>query len=194
MSNSPNINRGNLNKQSFELLFRENFIALTGFARKYVKDLDTAKEIAHDVFINLWEKRNEIDSEKPLRSYLFASVRNRCLNYIRDQKKFDRTEDITGNPGYSQLTEDNDPVEIMELEERINLAIDSLPDRCREIFVMNRFRDLKYAEIAKKLDISVKTVEAQMSRALKTLKEKLAMYLPVWVAWVVSIFSSIWKG
>ena len=186
MGNSQNKYSGKLNKQSFELLFRENFTALSGFACKYVKDIDTSKEIAHDVFINLWEKRNEIDSEKPLRSYLFTSVRNRCLNYIRDQKKFDRTEDITGNPGYLQLTEDNDPVEMMELEERINLAIDSLPDKCREIFIMNRFRDHKYAEIAKKLDISVKTVEAQMSRALKTLREKLAAYLPVWLVWLVS--------
>ena len=193
MGNSPNKNSGRLNKQSFELLFRENFTALAGFARKYVKDLDTAKEIAHDVFINLWEKRNEIDSGKPLRSYLFTSVRNRCLNYIRDQKKFDKTEDIAENPGYSQLAEDNDPVEIMELEERINLAIDSLPEKCREIFVMNRFRDLKYAEIAKELDISVKTVEAQMSRALKTLREKLAEYMPVWVVWVISFLNDMWR-
>jgi len=176
------------------LLFRENFLALTGFARKYVKDLDTAKEIVHDVFINLWEKRNKIDSEKPLGSYLFTSVRNRCLNYIRDHKKFDKTGDITENPGYSQLAENNDPLEIMELEERINLAIDSLPDKCREIFIMNRFRDLKYAGIAKELDISVKTVEGQMSRALRILREKLATYLPVWLVWLVGIFSSIWKG
>ncbi len=194
MSNSPNKNSGRLDKQSFELLFRENFTALTGFARKYVKDLDTAKEITHDVFINVWEKRNEVDSEKPLRSYLFTSVRNRCLNYIRDFKKFDKTEDISKSPGYSQLTENVDPVEMMELEERINLAIDSLPDKCRKIFIMNRFKDLKYAEIARELDISVKTVEGQMSRALKALREKLAMYLPVWLVWVVSIFSSIWKG
>jgi len=189
LNNSPNKNSGKLNKQSFELLFRENFTALTGFACKYVKDIDTSKEIAHDIFINLWEKRNEIDSEKPLRSYLFISVRNRCLNYIRDQKKFDKTEDITENPGYSQLTENVDPVEIMELEERINLAIDSLPDKCREIFIMNRFRNLKYAEIAKELDISVKTVEGQMSRALKTLREKLATYLPVWLVWIVSFLN-----
>jgi RNA polymerase sigma-70 factor (ECF subfamily) len=193
LGNSPNKYRGKLNKQSFELLFRENFTALSGFARKYVKDLDTAKEIAHDVFINLWEKRNEIDSEKPLRSYLFTSVRNRCLNYIRDQKKFDKTGNISENPGYSQLAEDNDPLEIMELEERINLAIDSLPDKCREIFIMNRFRDLKYAGIAKELDISVKTVEAQMSRALKTLREKLAMYLPVWMMLIVNFLNDMWK-
>ena len=193
MGNSPNINSGKLDKQSFELLFRENFTALAGFARKYVKDLDTAKEITHDVFINLWEKRNEIDSGKPLGSYLFTSVRNRCLNYIRDFKKFDKTVDITENPGYSQLAENVDPVEIMELEERINLAIDSLPDKCREIFIMNRFRDLKYAEIAKELDISVKTVEAQMSRALKTLRQKLASYLPVWLVWMVSFLNDMWK-
>ena len=193
MSNSPNKNSSKLDKQSFELLFRENFLALTGFARKYVKDLDTAKEITHDVFINLWEKRNEVDSEKPLRSYLFTSVRNRCLNYIRDHKKFDKTEDISKSPGYSQLAENVDPVEMMELEERINLAIDSLPEKCREIFIMNRFKDLKYAEIARELDISVKTVEGQMSRALKTLREKLATYLPVWLVWMVSYLNDMWK-
>ena len=193
MGNSPNIYSGKLDKRSFELLFRENFTALTGFARKYVKDLDTAKEITHDVFINLWEKRNEIDSGKPLHSYLFTSVRNRCLNYIRDQRKFDKTEDIAENPGYSHLAENADPVEMMELEERINLAIDSLPEKCREIFIMNRFRDLKYAEIAKELDISVKTVEAQMSRALKSLREKLAAYLPLWLVWVVGYINDMWK-
>ena len=85
----------NLDKQVFEKLFKTFFPSLILFARKYLPDLDTAKEIVHNVFLNLWEKRETIDASKLLKSYLFTSVHNRCLNYIRDQKKFSRDEHLT---------------------------------------------------------------------------------------------------
>ena len=158
----------------YEELFRTYFSSLCYFARKYIADQDTCRELVHGVFVNIWEKRHEFDFDKPAKSYLFTSVYNRCMNYIRDQKKFVRDPDaqLAGeNPGQSV---NNDHIESAETESRIWSVINSLPEKCREIFVLNRFEEKKYTEIAEKLQISVKTVETQMSKALKILRENLS--------------------
>jgi RNA polymerase sigma-70 factor (ECF subfamily) len=139
--------------------------------------MDTAKEITHDVFLNLWEKRNDIDSGTSLKSYLFTSVYNRCMNYIRDNKKFYRDEQIFKILEQEAESVPRDLLEEQELESTIIEAMNSLPDRCREVFMLNRFDGNKYAEIAEKMGISVKTVETQMSKALRILREKLINYL-----------------
>ncbi len=180
-------NIGNkLDKHSFEELFRSFFPSLVLFARKYISDPDTAKEIVHNVFLNLWERRQQLDTGSPLKSYLFTSVHNRCLNYIRDQKKFDRDENLFQRLDSMEFTDGIDRLEEQELEQRIFDALQSLPDKCREIFTMNRFEGLKYAEIAKKSGISVKTVETQMSKALKILREKLIDYLGMITLFILS--------
>ena len=117
----------------------------------------------HQVFINLWEKRATLDLSTSLKSYLFTSVHNRSLNVIRDRKKFSSAEvpDVAGEWDVSAQ------IESMELEAKIREAIDFLPEKCREVFELNRFEGLKYSEIAARLGISVKTVENQMSKALK---------------------------
>ena len=166
-----------MDKQAFEELFRSFFPSLVLFAQKYVPDQDTAKDIVHNVFINLWEKRQQIDTGSPLKSYLFTSVHNRCLNYIRDQKKFDKDDTIFQRTDSADFSDGVDWMEEHELEQRIFDGLQALPEKCREIFTMNRFDGLKYAEIAEKLGISVKTVETQMSKALKILREKLIDYL-----------------
>ncbi len=168
-----------LDKAAFEKLFREYFVPLTAFAKKYVGDVDSAKEIVHDVFVNLWTKRETIDLEKAVKSYLYTSAYNRSLNYIRDHKKFDNNVSVEDN--FSKASDWNfeNNVDALELEEKINRVINSLPKKCREVFLMSRFEGLKYHEIADKLNISVKTVEGQMSKALKALKENLKDYLTV---------------
>jgi len=166
-----------LDKSAFEKLFKTLFPSLAHFARKYVPDNDTAKEIAHDVFLNLWEKRENIDSSTSLKSYLFTSVYNRCMNYIRDHRKFNRDEQIFDILEQEEQSVPHDPLEEQELESRIIESMNSLPPRCKEIFMLNRFEGINYAEIAEKLDISVKTVETQMSKALRILREKLIDYL-----------------
>jgi len=164
---------GRLEDRNFERLFRDFFPPLMAFARKILGDEDDAREVVHQVFINLWEKRSEIDLSTSLKSYLFTSVHNRSLNAIRDRKKFSSEEvpDVAGDWDVSAQ------IEGMELEGKIREAIDTLPEKCREIFEMNRFEGLKYAEIAGKLNISIKTVENQMSKALKILREQLGKYL-----------------
>ena len=166
-----------LDKKEIEELFKSYFGPLCSFAQKYVKDHDSAKEIVHDVFINLWEKRDELHMKSSLKSYLFKSVHNRCLNYLRDQKKFDQNELSEENISAYGSVAYTDHLEEAELQQKINQALDFLPEKCREIFILSRFEELKYKEIAGRLNVSVKTVETQMSKALKILREKLTEYL-----------------
>lgn len=168
-----------LDKETFEEIFRSHFTPLCSFAQKYIHDLDEAKDIVHNVFINLWNKRGEVDLDTSLKSYLFQGVHNRCLNYIRDHKKLVQFDTPQSEAKLGQYIESRDHLESEEAENRINRALDDLPEKCREIFFMNRFDGLKYREIAEKLHISIKTVETQMSRALKTLRERLSDMITV---------------
>ena len=171
---------GRMDERSFEALFREYFTPLMAFARKILVDEDEAREVVHKVFINLWEKRQEIDLATSLKSYLFTSVHNRSLNVIRDRKKF-TSEEVPEMAGEWDVSSQ---IESMELEEKIRSVIESLPEKCREVFELNRFEGLKYSEIADRLNISVKTVENQMSKALKILREKLMQYMTI-VLWLL---------
>jgi len=170
-----------LDRASFEALFRKYFPALMTFALKYVPDEDSAREVVHNVFINLWEKKDSLDTSVPLKSYLFRSVHNRSLNVLRDHKKFADEE----MPDIIHEENIQSHMEAMELEDKIKEAIDSLPDKCREVFELSRFEGLKNSEIAERLDISIKTVENQMTKALKIMREKLIHYLSlvVWLLW-----------
>ena len=169
-----------MDSSAFEELFRTYFPPLMAFARKILVDEDDAREVVQKVFISLWEKRERVDLTSSFKPYLFTSVHNRSLNVIRDRKKFSEEEipDMAGDWDVSAQ------IETMELEQKIREVIDSLPERCRQIFELNRFDGLKYSEIASQLNISVKTVENQMSKALKILREKLAKYMML-LLWLV---------
>jgi RNA polymerase sigma-70 factor (ECF subfamily) len=175
-------------EKHIEILFREFFPTLTLFAQKFVKDNDTAREIVHVVFINIWEKQSKIDFDKPLKSFLFTSVHNRCLNYIRDAKRknVNREDDIE-NFSNDVVEEPLVEVDKAGLEGKIYKAIQDLPERCREIFTLSRFNNLKYAEIAEELDISIKTVEAQMSKAIKILREKITPLMVIIIIIAIAI-------
>ncbi|NBC84365.1 MAG: RNA polymerase sigma-70 factor [Bacteroidetes bacterium] len=166
-----------LSENKFEELFKVYFTPLTHYAMKYLKDFDTSREIVHNVFLNLWDKRDEVDFQKSVKSYLYTSTYNRCLNYIRDHKKFNRDELSIEMLEQNTEAQYHDKLAEKELQHKIDEAINILPDKCKEIFKLNRFQALKYSEIAAKLNISIKTVEAQMSKALKLLRAELAEYL-----------------
>jgi RNA polymerase sigma-70 factor (ECF subfamily) len=142
-----------------------------------VKDLDIAREIVQEVFANLWEKRDNIELERSPRSYLGTAVRNRCFNYLRDNKKYDAGMLENEGLGQEHAYDETDHLVTDELKTQINDAVNSLPDKCREIFIRNRMENKKYQEIADELNLSVKTVEAQMSKALKIMREKLSEYI-----------------
>jgi RNA polymerase sigma-70 factor, ECF subfamily len=166
-------------KQKLEILFREHFAGLCYFAKKYTGDLDSAKEVVHSVFVRLWENRYEFDWNKPGKSYLFTSVYNKSLNYIRDHKKFIGHDEALAQDLVTDDLSYSDHLEAAELENRIKSALNKLPEKCREIFELSRFEAKKYTEISEYLQISVKTVETQMSKALHILKAELKDYLMI---------------
>jgi len=172
-------NQDTIIKRKFELLFREHFAGLCYFSRKYTGNLDTAREIVHTVFIRIWENRAEFEWDKPAKSYLFTSVYNRSLNYIRDNKKFLSHDEASNQNLIPDESGYSDNLETAELENRIKSALLRLPEKCRQIFELSRFEGKKYNEIAVHLNISVKTVETQMSKALSVLKTELQDYLTI---------------
>ena len=173
----PNANEHkSLDKSLFEQLFKTHFVHLSNFAYQFLKDTDSAKDITQKVFINLWENREKIDPQKSLKSYLFTSVRNRCLNYIRDQKKY-RSEILDIETHDFEISFEEDKMAMAELKAKVDEALSELPEKCRLVFEMSRFKNMKYKDIAEELDISVKTVEAHMSKALKNLRANLEDYL-----------------
>jgi RNA polymerase sigma-70 factor (ECF subfamily) len=178
-----------LDEPALETLFRDHFTGLCLFAAGYVKDDETAKEIVQDAFVNLWEKRHTIDLSKPVKSYLSTTVRNKCLNHLRDHKKF--SSDLLALENLSNETLYDQPDKLVEsdLSGQISRAIGELPEKCREVFLLSRNRNLRYQEIADELRISVKTVETQMSKALQHMRVRLAEYLPViFLATALSLF------
>ena len=170
-------NNDRIVKEKFEKLFKEHFTGLCYFAQKYINDIDSCKEIVHAVFISIWENKAKFDWDKPGKSYLFTSVYNRCLNYIRDNKKLSHSNDDESYFTTIETGEFTDTMELAELEGKIKDAIQKLPEKCREVFELNRFEEKKYAEIAGFLKISIKTVETQMSKALKIMKNELKDYI-----------------
>ena len=140
---------------------------------KYVGDIEEAKNLVHEVFISLWEKFESLPADTNYRSYLYTSVRNRSLNFIRDRKQQFSIESVSEQSNAIE----SDALEVKELETEIELAINSLPEKCRMVFEMSRYEELKYAEIANKMGISVKTVEAQMTKALGILRKALTNFL-----------------
>lgn len=169
----------NIHKHQFEQLFREWFTPLCRFSVQFVSDPDEAKGIVHDVFVHVWEKMEQLPPDTNYRSYLYTAVRNRCLNRIRDHRKMVRIESISEHA----LQTEERSIETNELEREIEFAIQSLPEKCREIFELSRKEGLKYAQIAEQLGISVKTVEAQMSKALGVMRHQLDKFLLLLILW-----------
>ncbi len=173
---SKDLSHSGLSKELFEQLFKEHFVHLCNFSFQYVRDHDIAKDIAQRVFLKLWEKRDRMDPEKQIKSYLFTAVRNQSLNHIRDHKKYrSHVLDIEISDIDVSFVEEDEGVS--DLQKKVSKAIDTLPEKCQKVFRMNRFEEMKYKEIAEELDISLKTVEAHISKALKHLREQLSAYL-----------------
>ena len=159
--------------RQFESLFRSSYVALVNYAKTLIKDNDTSEEIVQDLFFRIWQKKEKIKIESSLSGYLFRSVHNECLHYIEHNKVKKRyAEEMS----YRQPESQESPSDILhyrELQDKIARILERLPERCGIIFYMSRFEGLKYAEIAKKLSISVKTVESNMGKALKEFRKEL---------------------
>ncbi|HDZ40363.1 MAG TPA: RNA polymerase sigma-70 factor [Bacteroidetes bacterium] len=161
--------------KEFESLFRSSYNALVNYARTILKDTDTSEEIVQELFYVLWRDRKKIMINSSVNAYIFRAVYNRCLHYIEHKKVVMRHEDeIRGRMD----TAGKDPAEEMnykELHDKMTRIIEKLPERAAKIFCMSRFEGMKYEEIARELSISVKTVEANMGKALKEFRKELSV-------------------
>lgn len=155
--------------KQLERLFITYHPILLRIAFRYLRDMDDAEEAVQEVFVNVWSKRESLQLDESLRSYLIKSTRNRALNLIDRKKSLSPLDESPITEGIYTLQAAN-PEEQEKLN-RIFLEIDNLPPRCREIFLLSREEGLEYSEIATFLDISVKTVETQMGIALRKLRQ-----------------------
>lgn len=177
-------------EQSFEIAFKAFFKGLHSYAQAILKEPETAEEIVQSVFLKLWEKRETLDINSSLKAYLYRSVYHDCLNYIKHQQvkrkhwehaHYEMTQGKPEEVGEQIKDQEN------ELYERLQLALEKLPEKCRMVFNLSRFEELKYQEIANRLGISIKTVEAHMGKALKTLRVELAEFLPLLLMFLINL-------
>ena len=167
-------------ESAFDTIFRDNYAHLVRMAESIVRERALAEEIAQDVMLELWRRRETIEVEQSFRAYLLRSTRNRSLNHVRHQRIVMREATVAAVAAESARAQSaEDEMLGTELERAVRDAIASLPERTRDVFQLSRERGLKYSEIAVVLDISVKTVEKRMGQALAELRERLAQWLPV---------------
>lgn len=159
-------------ERAFKVLFQKYYAPMCHFARQFLKDSEMAEETVQDLFVRIWEKRDSLNIETSFKHYFFRSVRNQCLNQLQHQKIRNQYASAILESSYQEIDQEQYYLEV-DLIERIEKSINALPTKRQEIFRLSRERGLKYKEIAEELNISVKTVEAQMGLALKYLRDEL---------------------
>lgn len=164
----------------FESMFKTHFLGLYAYACTILRDEAAAEEIVQQLFVRLWERRERIQIDRSMQSYLYRSVYNESMNQLKQRELRRRHEMYTLAQGEPEYT-DTDSVSYRELQHRLNEALNQLPEQCRTIFQLSRFEDLKYREIAERLNLSVKTVENQMGKALRMMRSELKDFLPVFL-------------
>lgn len=164
---------------AFEMLFRTYYQPLCNYAFTFVQDHDEAEEIVQSTFLQVWEKKHVLEIRTGVKPYLYAMVRNACLNVIKHEKVKQQHIAVQMATGERSVESVSRSVMASELEAKIYNAMEALPEQCRLVFKLSRFEELKYAEIAQQLDISVKTVENHMGKALRIMREQLKDYLPL---------------
>jgi RNA polymerase sigma-70 factor (family 1) len=175
----------------YEVIFRSYYERLCHYANMWLKDMDASEEVVQNTFVKLWEKRDSIKVELSVKSYLYRAVYNASINEIKHQKVKDNYANMHNN--HEPSNELHSQSELKELESRIEKALKSLPEQCRLIFQMSRYQDLKYREIADILNISIKTVENQMGKALKMMRMNLSDYLAITIISIQTILEyTIW--
>lgn len=163
-------------EKAFEQLFKSLYKSLCSSANVFLNDPDEAEETVQNVFLALWEKREKMEINISVKAYLHTAVRNAALNKLKHSKVkagYAKEQEYLASHAESPSV----PILRNELNTEIYKAIESLPEQCRLVFKLSRFEELKYKEIAEQLGISVKTVENQMGKALRVLREKLKDYL-----------------
>ena len=180
-------NYTSIDEHNFDEIYMDFFPRLLRFAQEYVSQED-AENIIQDVFMTLWERRSDLKIHISLVSYLFALIKNRCIDHLRrkinaerGKKKIQEKFDLEMQMKLYSLESLDQMISDSEIEQVITKAIDSLPEKCREIFIRHKVEGKKYKEIAEELQISTNTVENQMSIALRKLRIQLKDYKPLFL-------------
>lgn len=172
--------------QQFQTDFNAYYNSLCNYALTFVKNTDTSEDIVQEIFTRIWEDRRDLIGKDAIRYYLFTAVRNNCITHLRKEKK-------TGAVKWDdQDTGDEPPDETgshLDFRPLLQTAIDRLPPKCREVFLLSRFSNMTYKQIAASLGISEKTVENQIGKALKTLRAFLKGK-GIFLAWLLLNFLS----
>lgn len=173
------------NEEAFKTIFDQYYDGMCLYAETIVRDHQAAEEIVEDIFIYLWSNIRQMQILTSVKSYLYRCVHNNCLKYIEKLKTKNKNLDFNYLYDDAEIlypyNEDlplSDMI-IREIEEKAEAVLASLPDQCREIYMLNRFKNLSYSEIASRLNISVSTVKTQMGRAFHKFRESLKDYLPL---------------
>lgn len=168
------------NGDAFKTLYYRYFEKLYSFLWRKTFSEDTAQELVQEAFVRIWQKRHNLRPDKPLKSYLYRTANNLAIDHLR--KKIVRQTYLVADP-------DSEPVLVpednFEVRDRIHAAIANLPEPAQQVFTLSRFEGLKYDEIAELLQVSVKTVESRMSKALKALREQLQPLLALFLFWLM---------
>ncbi|HEX8014260.1 MAG TPA: RNA polymerase sigma-70 factor [Flavobacterium sp.] len=168
---------------AFTYFYNKYFRRITSFSEQFIYDKDEAENLTQEAFINLWQNRENIDSINGIQSFLYTYAKSKCLNFIRHNKVKDKFKNDLLNHKERELDIEIlnsiqfDTLELTELERIINESINDLPPKTREVFIKKRFENKQNAEIAEEMQVTLKAVEAHMTKALKILKTKLSDYL-----------------
>ena len=180
----------NENEAIFEQLFKKHFRELHAYAYSLLKDWDIAEEIVQALFLKLWEKNEWAHIQTSIKSYLYKSVYHDSLNHIRRQKVQLRYQTLTAHSMKNHTDDAAGKLKMSELEQHLNKALNKLPEKCRAIFHLSRFEELKYQEIATQFNISIKTVETHMGKALRILRKEMKEFLPFIALMLFNMFRS----
>lgn len=167
--------------QAFKLIFDQYYALMCAIAYEYVEDYHASQNIAEDVMLTIWEKHAQLNISVSLKSYLLSAVRNRSIDYLRCHSREVEAfsfESVTGSSGcFIPDQELFEQIVLFELEDKIQKAIQAMPDECRKVFLLSRYEEKSYAEIAEELNISVNTVKYHIKRALSLLRQDLKEYI-----------------
>lgn len=164
-------------QKAYELLFKQHYNALVRFARDIVKDTDSAEDLVQEVFVKIWERKSHIIVQTSIKAYLYTAVKNHCFNKLKEEQRNAYMDDSIADNLTFSVNHTDQVSNTIKLEQHIEQAIENLPPRCALIFKMSRFEYKTYQEIADVLELSVKTVENQMGKALQLMRTNLSPYL-----------------
>lgn len=166
-------------RAGYEQLFNAHYSRMVAYAHNFLKEQEASEEVCQEVFFQLWINRDKTVIKTAISSYLYRAVRNRCINLIKHIAIRETYKQYNSEQIEKSDNDFTDTLTVSELDQKIRSAIDQMPLQRKKIFIMSRYEEMTYKEIADKMGLSKKTIENQMGKALQYLREELKDYLPL---------------